>query len=60
VRSKQITYEDPSFEEDLNIYTPEKKGKKKTIEQEFQKLSQYEHILKRPDTYIGSIESSDQ
>ena len=28
--------------------------KKKTLEEEYQKLTQYEHILKRPDTYVGS------
>ena len=32
-----------------------KKGKK-TVEETYQKLSQLEHILKRPDTYIGSIQ----
>ena len=34
-------------------------GKKKggkTIEQMYQKKTQLEHILLRPDTYIGSIE----
>ena len=30
--------------------------KKKKVEEIYQKLSQYEHILKRPDSYIGSIE----
>ena len=34
--------------------------KEKTIEQEYQKLSQLEHILKRPDTYVGSIEMMEQ
>ena len=34
----------------------EKKEKKGTIEEQYQKLTQYEHILKRPDSYIGSIE----
>lgn len=33
-----------------------KKGSKKTIEQIYQKKSQLEHILIRPDTYIGSVE----
>ena len=33
-----------------------KKSKKETIEEQYQKVSQYEHILKRPDSYIGSIE----
>ena len=27
----------------------------KTIEETYQKLTQVEHILKRPDSYIGSI-----
>ncbi|EPT26031.1 DNA topoisomerase 2, putative [Toxoplasma gondii ME49] len=31
-------------------------GKPKTIEQRYQKKSQLEHILLRPDTYIGSTE----
>ncbi|KAG8391224.1 hypothetical protein BUALT_Bualt01G0165600 [Buddleja alternifolia] len=33
---------------------------KKTIEQTYQKKSQLEHILLRPDTYIGSIEKHTQ
>ena len=28
-----------------------------TIEQTYQKLTQHQHILQRPDTYVGSIES---
>jgi len=32
--------------------------KKRTVEEEYQKLDQREHILKRPDTYIGSIEAT--
>lgn len=31
-------------------------GKKKTIEKIYQKKTQLEHILLRPDTYIGSVE----
>lgn len=35
------------------------KGKKKTnASDQYQRLSQLEHILKRPDTYIGSVEKS--
>lgn len=26
----------------------------------YQKISQLEHILKRPDTYIGSVETQEQ
>eukprot|EP00803_Ostreobium_quekettii_P008948 evm.model.scf_153.13 EVM.evm.TU.scf_153.13 scf_153:119338-130787(-) len=34
--------------------------KKKTIEQIYQKKTQLEHILLRPDTYIGSVEKQSQ
>ncbi|ODV94073.1 hypothetical protein PACTADRAFT_50962 [Pachysolen tannophilus NRRL Y-2460] len=30
--------------------------KNKTASEQYQKLSQLEHILKRPDTYVGSVE----
>ena len=36
------------------------KGKGKTIEERYQKMSQLEHVLKRPDTYIGSVEPLQQ
>jgi DNA topoisomerase-2 len=32
-------------------------GVAKTATQMYQKLSQLEHVLKRPDTYIGSVET---
>ncbi|KAA1105844.1 DNA topoisomerase 2 [Puccinia graminis f. sp. tritici] len=32
-------------------------SKKKTASETYQKLSQLEHVLKRPDTYIGSVEA---
>jgi DNA topoisomerase-2 len=32
----------------------------KTVEQIYQKKTQLEHILLRPDTYIGSIEHDTQ
>lgn len=35
---------------------PKAAGKKATIEKTYQKKSQLEHILLRPDTYIGSVE----
>lgn len=34
--------------------------KKKTATEKYQKLTQLEHIIKRPDTYIGSVESTEQ
>ena len=36
--------------------SPTKKPKKKTVEETYQKLTQLEHVLLRPDTYIGSTE----
>mmetsp|Transcript_33371 Transcript_33371/g.74997 ORF Transcript_33371/g.74997 Transcript_33371/m.74997 type:complete len:1397 (+) Transcript_33371:148-4338(+) len=36
------------------------KGKTKTIEETYQKKTQLEHILLRPDTYIGSVEQLTQ
>jgi len=35
---------------------PAAKGKKKTVESTYQKKTQLEHILLRPDSYIGSVE----
>ena len=32
----------------------------KSVEQTYQKLTQHQHILQRPDTYVGSIESDTQ
>ncbi|GMH81405.1 hypothetical protein TrST_g1955 [Triparma strigata] len=37
-----------------------KKGTSKTVEQTYQKKTQLEHILLRPDTYIGSVEKVSQ
>ncbi|KAM0431794.1 hypothetical protein ACHAPT_005044 [Fusarium lateritium] len=46
----------------MDIDSPEKpKTKaKKTATETYQKLSQLEHIIKRPDTYIGSVEMAQQ
>ncbi|KAI8647477.1 DNA topoisomerase [Parasitella parasitica] len=41
---------------DFNESTPNNK----TIEEIYQKKTQLEHILLRPDTYVGSIESEEQ
>ncbi|KUI63803.1 DNA topoisomerase 2 [Cytospora mali] len=35
------------------------KQSKKTATETYQKLTQLEHIIKRPDTYIGSVERTD-
>ncbi|KAL6884131.1 type II DNA topoisomerase [Trichoderma longibrachiatum] len=39
---------------------PKNASKKKTATETYQKLTQLEHIIKRPDTYIGSVEKTDQ
>ncbi|KAJ6569535.1 DNA topoisomerase II [Mycena capillaripes] len=39
---------------------PNPVGKKKTTSEKYTKLTQIEHILKRPDSYIGSVESLTQ
>ncbi|UPK97222.1 hypothetical protein LCI18_008157 [Fusarium solani-melongenae] len=46
----------------MDIDTPEKPKttKPKTATETYQKLSQLEHIIKRPDTYIGSVEMTQQ
>ncbi|KAI8635207.1 DNA topoisomerase [Xylariaceae sp. FL1651] len=36
------------------------KPKSKTATETYQKLTQLEHIIKRPDTYIGSVERTEQ
>ncbi|KAL2939910.1 DNA topoisomerase 2 [Bienertia sinuspersici] len=49
----------PQIPDNIN---PQKMGPttEKTIEEMYQKKTQLEHILLRPDTYIGSIEKHDQ
>lgn len=39
---------------------PRPPPKKKTATEQYQKLTQLEHIIKRPDTYIGSVERTEQ
>ncbi|KAF5361648.1 hypothetical protein D9758_007365 [Tetrapyrgos nigripes] len=39
---------------------PKASGKKKSASDMYQKLTQLEHILKRPDSYIGSVETITQ
>ncbi|KAK1752097.1 DNA topoisomerase 2 [Echria macrotheca] len=40
----------------MQLDAPSGPKKKKTATETYQKLTQLEHIIKRPDTYIGSIE----
>ena len=52
---------DDYFEENYSPNVPKKKkAGKKTVEETYQKKTQLEHILLRPDTYIGSIEELTQ
>ncbi|KAG6869034.1 hypothetical protein C0993_004707 [Termitomyces sp. T159_Od127] len=54
------TDEDASGDEMASLPVKENSGaptKKKTVSETYVKLSQLEHIMKRPDTYIGSIET---
>lgn len=37
-----------------------KVNKKKRVSEQYQKLTQLEHIIKRPDTYIGSTEKTER
>ncbi|KAI9645606.1 DNA topoisomerase 2 [Ciborinia camelliae] len=47
--------------ENESILEVEPKPKKtKTSTEQYQKLTQLEHIIKRPDTYIGSVEKTEQ
>ncbi|RDA91634.1 hypothetical protein CP533_0054 [Ophiocordyceps camponoti-saundersi (nom. inval.)] len=39
---------------------PSKPKSSKSATETYQKLTQLEHIIKRPDTYIGSVEKTDQ
>ncbi|KAJ7451128.1 DNA topoisomerase II [Mycena latifolia] len=43
-----------------NTDMPAPVGKKKTTSEKYTKLTQIEHILKRPDSYIGSVETLTQ
>ncbi|KAI1802188.1 type II DNA topoisomerase [Daldinia bambusicola] len=48
------------IENDSMVLDDSKPSKKKTATEMYQKLTQLEHIIKRPDTYIGSVERTEQ
>ncbi|KAI1462087.1 type II DNA topoisomerase [Annulohypoxylon moriforme] len=48
------------IENDSMMIDSPKPAKKKTATETYQKLTQLEHIIKRPDTYIGSVERTEQ
>lgn len=45
--------EEPKFKLIINQFVNEMV--KKSIEQTFQKMSPRDHVLKRPQTYVGSV-----
>lgn len=52
-----------SDEFDLEEFVPNEKSKSKkrmSVERIYQKKTQLEHVLLRPDTYIGSVEQLTQ
>ena len=52
---------DDMFDDDVvRTAAPSGKRKKLSVERIYQKKSQLEHILLRPDTYIGSVEKITQ
>ena len=53
---------DDNSDDNENVVVTEnaKKKKKLSVERIYQKKSQLEHILLRPDTYIGSVEKVTQ
>lgn len=54
--------ENSDIENDSMMSVPPKKApaKKKSATEQYQKLTQLEHIIKRPDTYIGSVERTQE
>ena len=49
-----------SLLEESVLLEPETKPTKNGATDQYQKLTQLEHILKRPDTYIGSVEKTEK
>jgi DNA topoisomerase-2 len=54
--------QDSDIENDSIMSVPSKKAppKKKSATEQYQRLTQLEHIIKRPDTYIGSVEHTQE
>jgi len=55
-------HSDSDVENDSVMPGPSNKApaKKKSATEQYQKLTQLEHIIKRPDTYIGSVERTQE
>jgi DNA topoisomerase-2 len=56
----EIPNESMAMDEDDDMPVAAKPKSNKTATETYQKLTQLEHIIKRPDTYIGSVERMDQ
>ncbi|KAH8884751.1 type II DNA topoisomerase [Thozetella sp. PMI_491] len=52
--------ENDSMALDEPVDSPPKAKSKKSATETYQKLTQLQHIIKRPDTYIGSVERTEQ
>jgi DNA topoisomerase-2 len=61
-KAPTATKADSDIENDSMMSGPSKKAptKKKSATEQYQKLTQLEHIIKRPDTYIGSVERTQE
>ena len=55
-RSMQLLAQGKAAKQPLGEATNAGKAKGRAIEETYKKLSQLEHILLRPDTYVGSVE----
>jgi len=60
IKAKENILDESEYDEDYVFHKERKISKNKTVEQIYQKKTQLEHILLRPDTYIGSVESVTQ
>jgi DNA topoisomerase-2 len=52
---KRTEFKTIEFKNNLIVFTINSSMSKKTIEEIYKKLTQREHVLLRPDTYIGSV-----
>ncbi|KAL2884557.1 DNA topoisomerase 2 [Ceratocystis lukuohia] len=61
VTSTLADMDNVSFMDEVEVPVPTTtSGKDKHASEKYQKLTLLEHVLKRPDTYIGSIEKTEQ
>ena len=58
-RNTNTIDDDEDDDDEQVVVKPSSSSNKKTVEEQYQKMEQQEHILKRPDTYIGSTSPSE-